>query len=165
MTDVRGFYVNGVHNVFSNFYESPIETNHGTWRTVEHYFQAMKSTDPRVWEVIRGLDRPGRAKAIGRLTTLRDGWDDVKEQVMAYALGVKFAAGTKLAQVLLDTGDGYLEELNGWHDLYWGVCSCSEHAGVGKNRLGFLLMEQRDRLRACASSQPSQTPPGAATTA
>ena len=47
-----------------------------------------------------------------------------------------------LRKKLLATGDEHLEEGNYWHDTYWGVCD-----GVGKNRLGELLMTVRKEVQ------------------
>ena len=60
---------------------------------------------------------------------------------MEEALRKKFS-DPGLRKALLDTGDEYLEEGNTWRDEYWGVCN-----GIGKNRLGKLLMKIRDELR------------------
>ena len=46
-----------------------------------------------------------------------------------------------MMEKLILTGDSYLEEGNTWNDRYWGVCN-----GVGKNKLGEILMQVRKRL-------------------
>ena len=61
----------------------------------------------------------------------------MKELLMA-----KFSQNEDLKKKLLDTGDATLIEGNTWGDKYWGVCK-----GVGKNRLGELLMEVREELK------------------
>ena len=60
---------------------------------------------------------------------------------MEEALRIKFS-NPKLRKALLDTGDEYLEEGNTWGDQYWGVCN-----GVGKNKLGKLLMKIRQEIK------------------
>jgi predicted NAD-dependent protein-ADP-ribosyltransferase YbiA (DUF1768 family) len=54
----------------------------------------------------------------------------------------KFTYDAELRQKLLATGDAILEEGNDWGDRVWGVVD-----GVGKNRLGKILMKVRDELR------------------
>ena len=49
----------------------------------------------------------------------------------------------KLGTMLLESEEAYLEETNHWGDVYWGVCN-----GIGENKLGKLLMDIRDDLRA-----------------
>ena len=57
------------------------------------------------------------------------------------ALQAKFKNVTE-QEMLLETGDAYLEETNYWKDTYWGKCN-----GVGLNNLGEMLMKIRDNLR------------------
>lgn len=47
----------------------------------------------------------------------------------------------KFMELLLDTGDQYIEETNHWNDTFWGVCN-----GVGENRLGKMIMDIREHL-------------------
>ena len=60
---------------------------------------------------------------------------------MYMALWEKFS-DPYLREMLLDTGDEELIEGNWWGDQYWGVCN-----GVGKNRLGNILMLIRKNIR------------------
>ena len=53
----------------------------------------------------------------------------------------KFSKNPILKAKLLATGDAELIEGNWWNDTYWGVCK-----GVGKNKLGKILMRVRDEL-------------------
>jgi len=132
----------GDYGVFSNFYYSPIWDDGIEYPTVEHYFQAMKTLDPNQRRTISIAATPGAAKRMGRRVKLRDDWEQVKERYMLFALRQKFLDPT-LKEKLLATGDTYLEEGNSWGDTYWGVCN-----GVGKNRLGYLLMQVREELNA-----------------
>ena len=56
-------------------------------------------------------------------------------------LKIKFSR-QPFRNMLLDTGDAYLEETNYWHDTFWGV-----YNGEGRNHLGRLLMVVRDELK------------------
>ena len=44
-------------------------------------------------------------------------------------------------ELLLSTGNAYLEETNTWNDCFWGVCN-----GEGLNNLGKSLMILRNDL-------------------
>lgn len=140
----------GPHRFLSNFYSSPIELDGVTFPTVEHAFQALKSTDPDRYAEIAAAPTPAAAKKMGRKVTLRPDWDRVKDTVMADLLALKFKDPALRAK-LLATGDEVLVEGNTWHDQYWGDCTCWTHAGVmGANTLGRLLMMERQALAAAA---------------
>lgn len=137
----------GQYAFLSNFYDSPLPTNGGEviYPTVEHYFQAMKTENPREREKIRLAPTPGKAKRLGRNVNLRADWEEVKQSVMKYALIKKFNNNPELKSLLLETGDAELVEGNDWHDNYWGNCSCAKCANIpGANHLGKLLMEIRE---------------------
>ena len=78
---------------------------------------------------------------------MRDGWNAMREQVMTNLLRQKFAL-PEFRERLLATGNQELVEKNTWHDMYWGACVCPKHKGEGQNRLGILLMQVREELRA-----------------
>ena len=65
----------------SNFYEHPIFDGHLEMSTMEHYFQAHKTSNKYDYVVIAAAKTPGKAKRIGRRTELRSDWEQVKEQV------------------------------------------------------------------------------------
>ena len=132
----------GAHQFLSNFYESPIEFEGMEYRTVEHAFQAAKTLDTAERSKIAAAASPTAAKRAGRRVTLRDGWDDQREDIMYLLLRRKFSQ-PDLAAALLATGEADLIEGNDWGDRYWGVSK-----GSGQNRLGRLLMRIRDELRA-----------------
>lgn len=129
---------------FSNFAGFPIKLDGQRWATTEHYFQAQKFADPEAQERIRQAKGPGDAARLGRrLPGLRSDWEQVKDEVMLRALRAKFTQHAKLGQLLLSTGDAELVE-HTRNDSYWG----DGGDGSGKNRLGQLLMQLRDELRA-----------------
>ncbi len=148
----------GKHTFLSNFYPSPIRQKvvgpdkswviTVTYPTVENYFQAQKSLDS-AYSIRLSVVPPGLSKKLGRAVDLRSDWESVKLIVMRRALDVKFpalndkkSANVLLSEMLLDTGDAYLEEGNTWGDSYWGVSG-----GFGANWLGVLLMARRTALR------------------
>ena len=132
----------GEYAFLSNFYPSFItDEDYITYPTVEHYFQAMKTLDTGVRFYIAIQATPGQAKRLGRRLDLRPDWEFIKDSIMEEALRMKFS-NPKLRKALLNTGDEYLEEGNTWGDQYWGVCN-----GVGKNKLGKLLMKIRQEIK------------------
>jgi N-glycosidase YbiA len=141
------FYrVNEPYGCFSNFSPHPIVLDGKEWPTTEHYFQAQKfvTTAPDYAEKIRLAPSPMKAAQWGRSrkAPLRSDWESVKDDVMRRAVYAKFKSHPEIRDVLLATGEEKIVELT-TTDMYWGVGS----DGTGKNRLGIILMEVRERLR------------------
>lgn len=152
MTDPIYFYskTEAWHEL-SNFAPFGFEEDGAYWPTVEHYFQAQKfpgAENGAYRERIRKAKTPKEAKSLGRTRTIaiRPDWEEVKDGIMLAALRRKFAAA-KLRDLLLSTGDRRLVEAAPT-DYYWG---CGR-TGTGKNRLGELLMQTRDELKAHAQA-------------
>lgn len=148
----------------SNHYPSPvfigeeIDILPDGWKypTVEHAYQAAKTTSVLERYRVINAPTPGLAKRLGRGVTLRSGWDEgpnpwdqgLKMKVMTHLIVQKFAAGTELAAKLIATGDVLLMEGNWWGDVYWGVIK--DRMGrctIGQNRLGIILQAQRKMLQ------------------
>lgn len=123
---------------FSNFYRSQIYLDGRVWPTVEHYYQAQKTTDPVEQERIRQASTPGNAKRIGRRVLIRQDWEDIKVDVMKRALRAKFTQHDDLKNLLMSTDGQTLHEKSP-RDVFWGV--------YGKDMLGRLLMEVREEIR------------------
>ena len=88
------------------------------------------------------------SKKFGKTLILRPDWEQLKEQVMLYALRWKMFPNERLTRFghqLIDDQQKIIE-LNYWHDNYWGSCTCNRCGNKGKNRLGKLLMTLRDEL-------------------
>lgn len=136
----------GQYAFLSNFYDSVICHEYIFYPTVEHYFQAMKSTDLKIRKWIADSPTPGEAKRRGRTIQLRPDWEEVKEQVMLDGLRLKFKIPA-MREALLSTQSAELIEGNYWHDNTWGNCSCDKCKDIeGKNMLGKLLMKVRSEL-------------------
>lgn len=137
---IHGFQ--GKYRWLSNFISGPVVYEGVEYPTVEHAYQAAKTTVPANREVIRGCAKPGDAKrAARRLKPLRPDWDAIKVDVMQGLLEQKFAA-PEFAGKLRATGDTEIVEVNTWRDTFWGQCPL----GNGQNNLGKLLMDLRSRL-------------------
>lgn len=113
------------------------------WRTMEHYFQAMKFEGTEQFDKILNCGSPKQAKDLGqsRAIPIRQDWDSVKEEIMLRGLREKFKS-PELKEILLSTGKKDLVE-NSPYDKYWGIGP----NGKGKNRLGVLLAELRTELK------------------
>ena len=129
---------------FSNFAHYPISLAGKSWPTTEHYFQAMKFKGTEHEEQIRLARRPNDAARMGRERSrpLRKDWESVKDDIMREAVWAKFSTHESLKALLLSTGNEELVE-NAPGDYYWG----SGADGSGRNMLGRILMETRQRLR------------------
>jgi len=126
------------YSEFSNFYRSPIKLDGYVWPTVEHYYQAQKTTDIKDQDRIRSAETPGKAKRLGRNIHIREDWEDIKVDVMRRAIRAKFTQYKDLRDLLLSTNDASLHE-NSPHDMFWGV--------HGKDMLGKILMELRGEIK------------------
>lgn len=139
------FYkTNEKYGCFSNFAHYGFELDEKWWMTSEHYFQAQKFYGTEYVEIIRLLDNPMKAAKMGRNRNLplREDWEEVKDDVMRKAVYAKFSQNIELKKILLDTDSEYIVE-NTSNDYYWG---CGTN-GSGKNMLGIILMEIRDKLK------------------
>jgi ribA/ribD-fused uncharacterized protein len=149
----------GEARFLSNFYPAPVTVSAPwctwqpgvCWPTTEHAFQAAKTWQLREVKEIYEAPRPGDAKRLGGMVTLREDWDYIKKRVMWDLNWEKFSRHAPLRALLLATGDELLAEGNSWHDNYWGQCSCPSCAcgphAPGTNYLGKILMSIRDLLR------------------
>jgi predicted NAD-dependent protein-ADP-ribosyltransferase YbiA (DUF1768 family) len=109
---------------FSNFYPAEFVDNAGTsWKTTEHYFQAMKFLPEDIISI-----------GFKQEKSLRE--------YIYNALLYKFTQHHELKQLLLETEDTEIIE-DSPVDWYWG---CGKD-GSGKNMLGILLMKLRENLR------------------
>jgi len=127
-----------------NFYPSPINMKGVIWPTSEHYYQAQKVSGTELAEKIRTMPSPGEAFDYSRTEGFpqRADWYEVRDDVMREVVYAKFTQHPDLKKMLLDTGDDTLVEQSPI-DSYWGIGA----DGKGRNTLGKILMEVRDRIR------------------
>ncbi|HAG83491.1 MAG TPA: Swarming motility protein ybiA [Cyanobacteria bacterium UBA12227] len=132
------------YGCFSNFSSHGFILDEIWWPTSEHYFQAQKFVGTPHVDQIRQVKTPKDAARMGRDRSrpLRSDWEQVKDDIMRLAVLRKFETHADIREVLLSTGDELIVE-NSPIDYYWG-CGAD---GSGKNRLGQILMEVRERLR------------------
>ncbi len=136
-----------IQNWFSNmlFFDKHMIYQGIEYYTAENFYQAMKLPKDAVEKrrYIASLD-PYGAKREGRKLQIRSDWDEIKLDVMEYALRFKFAPGTPWYVNLMATGNDEIVELNNWNDEFWGV---SVKTNKGQNHLGKLLMKIREEFR------------------
>jgi N-glycosidase YbiA len=134
----------GQHAFLSNFHPSVIEVDGITYPTVEHAFQAMKSTSATEMRHIAMLPTPGQAKRAGRKVALRGDWESVKIDIMRLCLELKFSQ-PEFAKLLASTAPHDLIEGNTWGDKCWGAVLVGGQ-WIGENNLGKLLMQIRQDI-------------------
>ena len=132
----------GPYRYLSNFSPHPIKVGREEWKTVEHAYQASKTSDRFQRRRIANATSPGAAKRIGRHVQLVSHWEQSKLSLMRDLVLTKFSQHAGIRQLLLDTGDELLVEGNTWGDKYWGQVD-----GEGANNLGEILMAVRTQLR------------------
>lgn len=130
----------GKYYFLSNFYSAPVLYDGIKYNNNEAAFQAQKTLDLNLRKTFSTLE-PNTAKARGRKIKLREDWEDVKDQIMYEICLAKFSQNENLKNLLLSTNNEELIEGNNWNDTYWGVSY-----GVGKNKLGMILMKIRSEL-------------------
>ena len=136
----------GMFHFLSNMQLIDIPFEGIVYPSVEHYYVAMKTTDPRIRRIVSKIETPEKAKKYGRRDIeekglLRPDWSDIKIDVMRKGLEIKFQ-DVFMQTCLMETDDHELIEGNWWNDTFWGV-----YKGKGENNLGKLLMEIRQRIR------------------
>lgn len=151
MDTIKFYSTKGKYGCFSNFATYPITINGETWPTTEHYFQAQKFTDANIIKKVQSAKTPSEAAAIGRdrNNPLRADWEDIKDDVMRDAILHKFMQYPSIREILLSTRDAILVEHTA-NDSYWG----DGGDGSGKNMLGKILMETREKLKGTETEPP-----------
>ena len=144
MSETINFYrVRDKYGCFSNFSYHPIEIRGVIWPTSEHYFQAQKFAGTFHEMDILKAKSPREAADMGRDRSrpMRADWEEVKDDIMREAVLAKFTQHKDIAEILLSTKDAILVE-HTKNDGYWG----DNGDGTGKNMLGKILMEVREKL-------------------
>ena len=131
----------GGYKFLSNFYPCFVydKLKGFRYKSVEHYYQANKTSIYSEREYVAEANSPGEAKKRGNSVTLLENWNDIKTEIMLYCLLSKFS-DEKLRISVLNTNYNRLIEKNYWHDNYWGNCNCEKCKSIiGLNKLGKLL--------------------------
>jgi ribA/ribD-fused uncharacterized protein len=147
---IYGFFKE--HRFLSNFHVCSIVYEDIEYTSTEAAYQAAKIYYPESklkTNVERGriaAMTPSESKKETHMESfkamIRPDWDNVKLDVMYVINKYKFTQHPELREMLLETGDKYLEETNWWGDIFWGVCN-----GEGENQLGMMLMRIRNEIK------------------
>jgi ribA/ribD-fused uncharacterized protein len=136
------------YGVFSNLYRRPISFEEHIFPTAEHAYQAGKARKPEVRNWLMAAPSPAllamAAHGLYQWDIAPD-WSKVKFDRMRAVLWAKFTQHTDLAAILLATKDAVLIEtatVDNAVNRLWGEVPGKR----GKNMLGIMLMEVRDRL-------------------
>jgi ribA/ribD-fused uncharacterized protein len=135
---IKGFF--GPFRFLSNFPEYPTAVNGIIFPSSECAYQAQKVAAPHREEFrfISSSEAKRKWKEIGTIYT-EEQWNAIRYEVMVTCVFDKFYRNPDARQLLLDTGNKYLAELNNWGDTYFGI----DVNHGGKNKLGQLLMRLR----------------------
>lgn len=131
------------YGYMSNFANYEVKIYGKVFKTSEHAYQSQKYKGTHWESKVRNANGPMEAANIGRdkAGPLREDWDSVKDNVMREVVEAKFRQHQELAKQLLETGDAKLVEHTS-KDSYWA----DGGNGNGKNMLGIILMEVRNKL-------------------
>jgi ribA/ribD-fused uncharacterized protein len=131
------------YGVFSPFAPTPVWISGRRYKTVEHWYQAMRAVgDEHEW--IREADGPAEAKLRAAAIEPRRYWTEEKVLIMYRGTLAKCRQHPALADLLMRTGDAEIHEYCG--DLFWGF-----DGRGGQDWLGKILCHVRAYLR---SSDP-----------
>jgi ribA/ribD-fused uncharacterized protein len=138
------------YGCFANFSRHGIELDGFYWPTTEHYFQAQKFAGTEYFHQVRLAETPRIAADLGRNRSfpLRKDWEQVKDDVMRKAVLKKIESFEEIRSLLISTGDEEIIE-DSPIDYYWG---CGSN-GTGKNMLGKILMEVREKVKSNGSKE------------
>ena len=126
----------------SNFWPCSVRIHGMDFPTVEHAYQACKSTNLQIKKFIQSSPTPGIAKRRGQVIKLPASWNSYKLEVMEFLVREKFN-DWYLADKLIAINEE-IQEGNKWGDTFWGV---DLNSGKGENHLGKILMKIRDEIQ------------------
>lgn len=137
----------GEYRFLSNFYGCPVTYGGLTYHSAEAAFQAQKCFSEAEKVKYTAVTNPVVAKRMGKKEPgFPANWDEICFDIMKGIVEAKFQ-NTDLRELLLSTGDRYIEEGNRHHDNRWGHCICEKcRQKEGFNWLGKILMEVRKQL-------------------
>lgn len=114
------------------------------YKTVEHYYQAMKFPLGEIRENIINAETPKEASCIGRdRNNIRiDNFKKIKNQVMYEGILEKFRQNREIAYRLIETRNEEIAEAT-IDEYYWGIGKDK----TGKNNIGKILVKVREQIK------------------
>jgi len=160
MNEIRFYRANEKpYGAFSNLYKRTIVFDGVEYPTSEHAYQAGKARKEEVRKWLMAAPTPALLAMAAHGLYVWDvapAWSKTKFDRMRAVLLAKFTQHDDLRELLLSTGDARLVEVatvDNTVNRLWG-----EVNGIGKNMLGVLLMELREKLLAEQGAQPKGKP-------
>ena len=142
-----------------NFFPCTLRTEHGTFRSSEHYFQYRllmhhgKQTEAEQCKRVKYASQ-AKALALQACPTHNTAWEEVEREEMQNINKLKLAQCSVFRTCLKDTGEARLLH-NMERDSRWGIGKNAQ----GRNWLGIILEQLRDNIDDTAmSSQPTDVP-------
>lgn len=145
-----------MYGEFSNFSKHRIFLKNRFWKTTEHYFQAQKFIEIEYQNEIHKMDSPMDAAKYGRRRNLplRKDWEEQKDDIMREAVEAKIKQHSDVRELLMSTGNKEIIE-HTKNDSYWA----DGGNGTGKNMLGVILMELREKYKDYDDLKDIMNPP------
>ena len=153
-------YFHSEHSFLSNFAPSPITEGRDTYLTAEHLYQTYKCKHANEHEKVRQIvlaTTPLEAKKIADGITETQSWKNIRDEVMANVITMKFDQNNDMAQLLKETGDVPLNEAT--RNAHFGIGvglhghEIKDRAYQGANILGRILVAKRTGLAIAADEQ------------
>lgn len=144
MNEIYFYRASGKNGFLSNLYKASVKFEGRWFPTSEHAYQYERFFNTEVAEWVMKAPSPRFVALVAHnllpYDQVRD-WKQIKVDRMRRVLVAKFIQHPDLGTRLIDTGDAELKE-NSKSDGFWGLGK----RGNGKNMLGILLMQLRDKL-------------------
>ena len=138
--EIKGFFYE--YRWLSNYHICPVMYEEVIYPSSENAYQAAKTNDLPLRKIFTEIT-PKESKKLGNKIGIPEKWNDIRYQVMYDILYDKFTRNEDLKQMLIKTGNKYLEETVYWSDIYW-----AKHykTGIGESKLGEILMKIREKI-------------------
>ena len=144
----------GYKNALSNFFPCQLYYKGQSFASSEHLYQYLKAEyhdQPEICHEIINCGTANQAMYVGRKIVPSSSWYDCCDQKMNFVLELKAKQCSDFRKALEDSRDNILIE--GTTDKYWGAGLRFEESKrlsptniPGKNKLGVLLMDIRNKL-------------------
>lgn len=114
------------------------------YKTVEHYYQAMKFDDEELRKRIIKAETPKEASNIGRDRKNKriENFKEIKNEVMFTGILEKFRQNRDIAYKLIETRNSKIAEAT-IDEYYWGIGKDKS----GENNIGKILVNVRKRIK------------------
>lgn len=141
--------------IFSNFAKTPMVVNGIEFACVEQLFHYIRlNNEAERAEYLQLTPNMGlkmKAKAFAKRGVERADWREIAVDVMRFCLNHKYQSSAKFREALANSGNQYIieDESNRkkWPDSWGAVLDTATGEYYGKNIMGRLLMELREKKK------------------